>query len=76
MPDVPDRTNRTFALGVRALRTDASGRWFLNLGGDLMSVEERVERLDKPPTSPDSSVPEDEDPSDPEPPAQGQGTPL
>lgn len=42
-PDVPDRTNRTFALGVRALRTDASGRWFLNLGGDLMSVEERVE---------------------------------
>ncbi len=51
-------------------------RLFDYIEGMVRKFKERVERLDKPPTSPDSSVPEDEDPSDPEPPAQGQGTPL
>jgi hypothetical protein len=51
-------------------------RLFDYIEGMVRKFKERVERLDKPPTSPDSSVPEDEDPSDPGPPAQGQGTPL
>ncbi len=44
--DVPDRTERMFALGIRRLRGDLRAGWFANLGLDLLLVEERPEGSD------------------------------